>query len=57
MGLKCMFVCETCVCNYCGAQKMSTEPLGLELQMAVSCMWVMRIKLGSFERTTSAINH
>lgn len=53
-----MHVFMGCVHINAGAHKGISFPLKLALQAVVNCLtWVLRIKLGSFERALPAPNH
>lgn len=54
----CLYICLGTTCAQClRDQKRSLDPLGLELQMVMSTMWVLEIKSESCRRTANALSH
>lgn len=52
----CMFVCAPHIYSAHGGETRLADLLELELQMVLSCMWMLATKHGFFVRSVNALN-
>lgn len=53
----CMYFCGSHVCSASRGLKRTSDLLDLELQMVLSCTWVLGTQLGSSARAANVLNH